>query len=103
MKAEGQFPLLNQSHVQANMHACLPQGKGLAGGSNILNMSGEVPWIRMNIRRNFTECNRCASDKGVPKLYSSANNMYPGVVPPQLQVRRYFSLQKKLYYNSACP
>ena len=30
---------------------------------------------------------RCTCDKHSPKLYSSANNMNPGVVPPQLMVR----------------
>ena len=33
-----------------------------------------------------TECRRCNQDKWIPKLYSSANNMNPGPVPPQLQV-----------------
>ena len=33
-----------------------------------------------------TECRRCSQDKHIPKLYSTANNMIPGVVPPQLQV-----------------
>ena len=32
------------------------------------------------------ECRRCATDKHIPKLYSSGNNMNPGPVPPQLQV-----------------
>ena len=34
---------------------------------------------------------RCTRDKHSPKLYSSANNMNPGVVPPQLMVRFYTS------------
>ena len=33
-----------------------------------------------------TECRRCSGDKRAPKLYSAANNMNPGLVPPQLQV-----------------
>ena len=33
-----------------------------------------------------TECRRCNLDKRIPKLYSSANNMNPGPVPPELQV-----------------
>ena len=32
------------------------------------------------------ECNRCHRDDSTPKLYSDANNMDPGEVPPQLQV-----------------
>ena len=35
---------------------------------------------------NRTECARCGRDKHIPKLYSAANNMSPGPVPPQLQV-----------------
>ena len=35
------------------------------------------------------ECFRCARDKHIPKLYSSANNMNPGIVPPELMVRFY--------------
>ena len=35
---------------------------------------------------NSTECARCGRDKRIPKLYSAANNMIPGPVPPQLQV-----------------
>ena len=34
---------------------------------------------------------RCTRDKHSPKLYSSANNMNPGVVQPQLMVRFYTS------------
>ena len=32
------------------------------------------------------ECVRCYRDSHIPKLYSSANNMHPGLVPPELQV-----------------
>ena len=31
-------------------------------------------------------CNRCRADSDVPKLYSAANNMDPGQVPPELSV-----------------
>ena len=31
-------------------------------------------------------CNRCCGDPGEIKLYSAANNMDPGVVPPELSV-----------------
>ena len=33
-----------------------------------------------------TECRRCNQDRHIPKLYSTANNMNPGIAPPQLQV-----------------
>ncbi len=35
---------------------------------------------------NYTECVHCSRDKHIPKLYSSANHMDPGCVPPPLQV-----------------
>ena len=38
-----------------------------------------------------SECLRCTRDKHSPKLYSSANKMNPGVVPPQLMVCFYIS------------
>ena len=31
-----------------------------------------------------TECIRCSHDKHSPKVYSAANNMDPGPIPPQL-------------------
>ena len=34
----------------------------------------------------INKCIRCGNDKHIPKLFSSANNMDPGAVPPQLQV-----------------
>jgi len=33
-----------------------------------------------------TECSHCNRDTRIPKLYSPANNMDPGPVPPQLKV-----------------
>ena len=38
-----------------------------------------------------TECTRCSHDKHIPKLYTTANNMNPGTVPPQLQVYPLFA------------
>ena len=46
-----------------------------------------------------SECLRCTRDKHSPKLYSSANNMKPGVVPPQLMVHFYTSAILLLYYG----
>ena len=31
-------------------------------------------------------CKRCHNDKHIPKLFSAANNMDPGIVPPELMV-----------------
>ena len=36
-------------------------------------------------------CVRCCREKHVPKMCSSANNMDPGPLPPQLQVGTYTS------------
>ena len=33
------------------------------------------------------ECRRCAHDRHIPKLFSKNNNMNPGTVPTQLQVK----------------
>ena len=46
-----------------------------------------------------SECLRCTRDTHSPKLYPSANNMNPGVVPPQLLVRFYTSAILLLYYG----
>ena len=35
---------------------------------------------------NDAECVCCRRDKHIPKVYSSANNMNPGAVPPELLV-----------------
>ena len=40
----------------------------------------------MTQANGINECIRCGNDKHIPKLFSSANNMDPGAVPPQLQV-----------------
>ena len=42
------------------------------------------PGLKVNSR---SECVRCSRDKHTPKLYSMANNMNPGPVPSELQVR----------------
>lgn len=54
------------------------------------------PGVKM--KSNSSECVRCHLDSHIPKLYSSANNMHPGVVPPHLQV----SLNGILY-QLVCP
>ena len=35
-----------------------------------------------------SECARCSRDKHTPKVFSEANNMNPGQVPPELQVSK---------------
>ena len=41
----------------------------------------------LRLRRQSSECICCSKDQHIPKLFSSANNMDPGPIPPQLQVR----------------
>jgi hypothetical protein len=43
----------------------------------------------ITIASGSTECVRCYKDDRTPKRYSAANNMNPGPVPSQLQVKRY--------------
>ena len=43
----------------------------------------QFPNLRLDTQQS---CRRCATDKHVPKLFSSQNNMNPGVVPPELTV-----------------
>ena len=40
----------------------------------------------LTMAASSTECRRCTQDKHIPKLYSTANNMNPGVVPRQLPI-----------------
>ena len=41
---------------------------------------------RLQLSSQSTVCLRCTQDKHIPKLYSTANSMNPGPIPPQLQV-----------------
>ena len=48
------------------------------------------------------ECTRCRRDDSTPKLYSDANNMNPGEVPPQLQVINVVTFFKLIMIPSHC-
>ena len=48
------------------------------------------------------ECTRCRRDDSTPKLYSDANNMNPGEVPPQLQVITVVTFFKLIMIPSHC-
>ena len=52
------------------------------------NLFGNIPWFEHEVVATDAdrECVRCYRDSHIPKLYSSANNMHPGLVPPELQV-----------------
>ena len=48
------------------------------------------------------ECTRCRRDDSTPKLYSDANNMNPGEVPPHLQVITVVTFFKLIMIPSHC-
>ena len=54
------------------------------------------PGLKLNSR---SECVRCSRDKHAPKLYSMANNMNPGPVPSELQVREQKFMTDSTYYK----
>ena len=48
--------------------------------------SEKFPGMKVKSTGRMLECVRCSHDRHVPKLYSSSNNMHPGLVPLELQV-----------------
>ena len=42
--------------------------------------------VRGSAANDDVECVRCSRDKHIPKMYSAANNMNPGSLPPELMV-----------------
>ena len=46
--------------------------------------SERFPGLHFHSKSN--ECLHCSRDKHIPKLYSSANNMNPDPIPPQLHI-----------------
>ena len=53
----------------------------------------------LQLRSLSTECVRCSRDKHIPKVYSSANNMDPGPLPPQLQVNYHLCIECRVTCN----
>ena len=83
--AQSDLPLFEQPAVRARMckfHAHLTALES----PRCTTCSEAFPGLQL--RSQSTECLRCSRDKHTPKLYSIANNMDPGLVPPQLQVRQ---------------
>ncbi len=81
--ANSQLPLLHQQSVQNKMlkfHEHMASLAVLRCTTCLEQFSG------LQLCSQSTECLRCSRDKHTPKLYSSANNMHPGSVPPELQV-----------------
>ena len=78
------LPLHEQHHVQAAMHLFHAEMSSV----QILSYSTcmeTFPGMKINSRTS--ECLRYTRDRREPKLYSSSNNMHPGAVPTELQVR----------------
>ena len=61
----------------------------------------QFPGLKITSGSGSTECVRCHKDKKISKLYSAANNMHPGVVPPPLQVS-YRLLYYQNHYELLC-
>ncbi len=78
-----QLPLLHQQSVQKKMLKFHEHMASL-NVSRCTTCLERFPGIQLGSQSS--ECLRCIRDKHTPKLYSSANNMDPGIVPPELQV-----------------
>ncbi len=78
-----QTPLFEQPSVRAKMasfHSQLATFEVSKCATCLENFPGA------SSSAGFAECVRCHCDNRIPKLYSSASNMNPGPVPPELQV-----------------
>ena len=81
--AQPQLPLFQQCSVKAKMHK-FHANMATLDTPVCTTCSERFPGLQLY--SNSTECLRCSRDKHIPKVYSSANNMNPGPIPPQLQV-----------------
>ena len=78
------LPVLEDSHVQDTMqkfHLEMSVIEAVACTTCLEKFPGTK-------HNSNSECQRCARDKHVPKLFSFANNMHPGGKPTELQVRQ---------------
>ena len=80
---EAHIPLLEQKCVKDKMAKFHKDIAALSSPTCITCME-TFPGLKVNSR---SECVRCSRDKHTPKLYSMANNINPGQVPSELQVR----------------
>ena len=78
------LPMLEQHHVQARM-CHFHQEISTIESPTYSTCMEKFPGMKVSV--NGSECLRCTRDKHIPKLYSIGNNMHPGVVPSQLQVK----------------
>lgn len=83
-----QIPLLDQTDVKRKMskfHSDLLSLQ-VAQCDTCSETSPGLDINPVSSNTSHTECKCCNQDKHIPKLYSAANNMDPGLVPPELQV-----------------
>ena len=80
-----QLPLFQQCSTQAKMRK-FHSNMATLDTPVCATCSERFPGLQLH--SNSTECLRCSRDKHTPKVYSSANNMSPGPIPPQLQVSK---------------
>ena len=86
---QSQLPLFQQHSVRSKMlrfHAHMAS----LDSPQCTTCSESYPGLRLGSQS--TVCQRCTQDKHTPKLYSTANSMNPGPIPPQLQVSMHGSL-----------
>ena len=81
---EAHIPLLEQKCVKDKM-AKFHKDIAALSSPTCITCIETFPGLKVNSR---SECVRCSRDKHTPKLYSMANNMNPGQVPSELQVRK---------------
>ena len=75
---------LEQRGVQAKMQSFHRDISALSSPTCITCMES-FPGMKVTFK---SECARCSRDKHTPKVFSEANNMNPGQVPPELQVSK---------------
>ena len=85
-REQSQLMLFEQRSVQVKMRRFHAHFASL-NSSRCSTCSESSPGLQF--RPPSTEYVRCCRDKHVPKMCSSANNMDPGPLPPQLQVGTY--------------
>ena len=82
---DSQLPLFQQQSVRSKM-ANFHDKIGTLQVSMCSTCSEKFPGMKVKSTGRMLECVRCSHDRHVPKLYSSSNNMHPGLVPLELQV-----------------
>ena len=78
-----QLLLLKQCSIQAKIRKFHANVAAL-DAPTCFTCSERFPGLYFHSESN--ECLCCSRDNHIPKLYSSANNINPGPIPPQLQV-----------------